>query len=84
MVRYFDLCNEQLRLIDERRVRPVTAAAWRSGIVEVISLSAFRSLWAEASHDLPDDFSTPLNELSVEKDLAPAAVDLPATPRTLD
>jgi hypothetical protein len=66
MMRYFDLSNEQLRLIDEGRIRPATAAEWRAGIAEVMGLPAFSKCWDELSGDLPPSFFTCLNALVYE------------------
>jgi hypothetical protein len=65
--RYFDLCNEQLRLIDEQRVRPVTAEIWKAGIEELMSRPTFKSCWKELQQGLPAEFFSSLDAFVSEK-----------------
>ena len=63
MLRYFDLSNEQLRLIAEKRVGKATGRIWRSGIKDLMSFGTFRTAWGELNHDVQGVFFSSLREL---------------------
>ena len=59
---YFDLSNEQLRLINEGRVAEGTARMWRQGIQELMALATFEDQWKMWNGGLPATFFTQLSE----------------------
>jgi hypothetical protein len=61
MFRYFDLSNEQLRLIQEHRIDKETAKVWTEGICELMNLPTFATTWSELEQRLPKSFFTSLN-----------------------
>jgi hypothetical protein len=63
MFRYFDLSNEQLRLIDAKggRIDEGTAEVWTAGICELMKLPTFTASWSELNPRLPGDFFTSLD-----------------------
>jgi hypothetical protein len=61
MFRYFDLSNEQLRLIQKRRIDEETARVWTEGICELMNLPTFATTWSELEPKLPKSFFTSLN-----------------------
>jgi len=63
MFQYFDLSNEQLRLIQEKRIRGKTAEDWSSGITELMTRETVRAYWDELRQDLPADFFTYLTQV---------------------
>ena len=63
MFRYFDLSNEQLRLIGEGRVREETAKVWVAGITVLMRQPGFRAAWDELNPLLPAGFFTYLDGL---------------------
>jgi hypothetical protein len=69
--RYFDLSNEQLRLIAEGRVRPKTAEVWEGGIEQLMCHQTFSKCWAELRDGLPSDFFTSLDAFLSARDLHP-------------
>lgn len=69
--RYFDLCNEQLWLVDQGRVREQTIEEWRDGMVENLRLPAFRRAWEEISPNLAPGYWERLRGLIRER-LEPA------------
>ena len=44
---YFDLCNEQVFLSNNRRVSPETWESWKEGIEQHLRRPAFRQAWEE-------------------------------------
>jgi hypothetical protein len=64
MFRYFDLSNEQLRLIGEGRIRSETAAVWRAGIEDLMRRDTFGIYWNELQEGLPSDFLTLLKDMT--------------------
>ena len=54
--RYFDLCNQQLFLHQQRRIRKATWALWRDGIVSNLQRPAFARAWAEIAAKAIGDF----------------------------
>ncbi|WP_234192238.1 hypothetical protein [Pseudacidovorax sp. NFM-22] len=54
--RYFDLCNQQLFLHQEGRIRKATWALWRDGIVSNLQRPAFARAWAEIAAKATGDF----------------------------
>lgn len=54
--RYFDLCNQQLFLHQEGRIRKATWALWRDGIVSNLQRPAFARAWAEIAAKAAGDF----------------------------
>jgi hypothetical protein len=73
--RYFDLCNEQLRLIGEQRIRADTAEIWKAGIEELMSRTTFKACWNELQQGLPAEFFSSLDAFVTKKGLS--AHDLP-------
>ena len=63
MFRYFDLSNEQLRLIEEGRIRNETGAVWKAGIVGLLRFETFGAAWRKLHPELPADFYTSLDRL---------------------
>lgn len=63
MFRYFDLSNEQLRLIEEGRIRDETAVVWKAGIVGLLRFETFGAAWRQLQPELPADFFTSLDRL---------------------
>lgn len=54
--RYFDLCNQQVFLQKQGRIRAATWALWRDGIVSNLRRPAFASAWAEIAMKATGDF----------------------------
>lgn len=54
--RYFDLCNAQLFMAAQNRIRTATVSQWRDGIRGNLALPAFRLAWADIAERLPDDY----------------------------
>ncbi len=67
MFRYFDLSNEQLRLIDEGRIRAQTAEVWTAGIEGLLRFDTFAAAWSQLRPELPEDFFTSLASLLRER-----------------
>jgi hypothetical protein len=67
MFRYFDLSNEQLRLIDEGRIRAQTAEVWTAGIEGLLRFDTFAAAWSQLRPELPEDFFTSLVALMRER-----------------
>lgn len=67
MFRYFDLSNEQLRLIDEGRIRAQTAEVWTAGIHGLLRFDTFAAAWRQLRPELPEDFFTSLDALLRER-----------------
>jgi hypothetical protein len=64
MLRYFDLCNEQLRMARSgRRISRRTARAWRDGIEQNLLRPRIRHQWELEAARLPDDYFTELAAL---------------------
>jgi len=70
MFRYFDLSNEQLRLIKEGRIRDETAAVWKDGIEGLLRFETFAAAWARLRPELPNDFFTALDQFLRERQVA--------------
>jgi len=68
MFRYLDLSNEQLRLIEEGRIRDETAEIWRAGILGLLRFPTFGAAWQKLHPELPADFFTSLNRLLSDHD----------------
>lgn len=51
MFRYFDLSNEQLRYVKDRRVSRATGKSWESGIRENLRLPRSRGAWTSITSD---------------------------------
>jgi hypothetical protein len=68
MFRYFDLSNEQLRLIDEGRIRDETAEVWKAGIAGLMRFETFATAWRKLHPELPADFFTSLERLLRDQD----------------
>jgi hypothetical protein len=66
LFRYFDLSNEQLRLIEEGRIRPSTARVWSAGIKDLMTRDTFQHAWSELAAGVPDDFFTALSSHMAE------------------
>ena len=59
MFRYFDLSNEQLRLAaTSGRITGPTAAAWREGIRDNMSLRRFQEAWDRRMDELESGYFT--------------------------
>jgi hypothetical protein len=69
MFRYFDLSNEQLRLIDEGRIRAQTAEVWTAGIEGLLRFDTFAAAWKQLRPELPEDFFTSLDGMLRERGL---------------
>lgn len=54
--RYFDLCNQQVFLHKQGRIRTETWRLWRDGIVSNIQRPAFARAWAEIAAKATGDF----------------------------
>lgn len=54
--RYFDLCNQQLFLHQQGRIRKATWALWRDGIVSNLQRPAFARAWANIAAKAIGDF----------------------------
>lgn len=54
--RYFDLCNQQVFLHKQGRIRAETWALWRDGIVSNLKRPAFARAWAEIAAKATGDF----------------------------
>lgn len=54
--RYFDLCNQQLFLHQQGRIRKATWGLWRDGIVSNLQRPAFARAWAEIAAKAIGDF----------------------------
>ena len=57
MYHYFDLCNEQAFLANNRRISKKTWAFWKDGITSNIRRPAFQRAWAEIAARSNGDFS---------------------------
>ena len=55
---YLDLCNEQVYLRHQRRIRPDTWRDWAQGIEANLSKQAFSDIWAEVKAEAPATFSS--------------------------
>jgi len=79
LFRYFDLSNEQLRLIEEERIRPETAGVWTAGISALMARDTFRRYWQELHRGLPSDFFSSLeasyNKLELANSIEEETVD---------
>jgi hypothetical protein len=60
LFRYFDLSNEQMRLINIGRVKGPIAEDWRTGIEEFMCHGVVKRCWLELSRALPDDYFSSL------------------------
>ncbi len=61
--RYFDLCNDQLFMIRQGRIRSATASQWRDGIGGNLTLPSFRTAWNEIARGVPEGFFEDLRSL---------------------
>ena len=57
MYHYFDLCNEQIFLMQAGRVTDKTWAFWRDGITSNLKRPAFEKAWSEIAARSNGDFS---------------------------
>ena len=57
MYHYFDLCNEQIFLMQSGRVSRKTWAFWRDGIASTLKRPAFKRAWSEIAARSGGDFS---------------------------
>lgn len=64
MMRYFDLSNEQLRMIRDGRIEASTGVSWEEGIRDVMELKTFKTEWRAVQQDLPPNFLTYLSDKS--------------------
>lgn len=55
--RYFDLCNQQVFLHEQGRIRTETWGLWRDGIVSNLQRPAFARAWAEIAAKAAGDFN---------------------------
>jgi len=55
--RYFDLCNQQVFLHKQGRIRAETWALWQDGIVSNLQRPAFARAWAEIAAKVFGDFN---------------------------
>jgi hypothetical protein len=73
LFRYIDLCNEQVFLRNEGRIRPKTWDEWEPGLVANFKRPVFRRAWGYVNDEVRenghDDFSQ-LRKLLREKGLA--------------
>lgn len=54
---YFDLCNEQVFLANNGRIRRKTWEFWREGMLDNFRRAAFRSAWQHIEQRAKSDFS---------------------------
>lgn len=57
MYHYFDLCNEQVFLNQEKRISDKTWRFWEDGIKSNMSRPAFERAWSEIANRSENDFS---------------------------
>jgi len=55
--RYFELCNEQIYLVRQNRIRKKTWKFWRDGIRGNLARPAFRRAWSDIAHRAGEDLS---------------------------
>lgn len=59
MLQYFDLSNEQLRLVESgTRISDEAATTWGDGIRDNMRLPAFQRAWDELARELPEGYFT--------------------------
>lgn len=68
---YLDLCNEQVYLRSEARVRLKTWRSWCSGISAHLSKPAFAAVWDEVRKEAPESFTYLLELYRNEFDIDP-------------